>query len=356
MDTVEPATVQSTLLFVLGMHRSGTSGLTHFIHRLGAEIGQKLLEPMAGVNDEGFWEDGDSVALNERLLAADGLRWYDCDAIGSMDAADKQAIRDDAKAHLETGYAGRAITVVKDPRLCRLLPFWRGLCEECAIEPRLVYVLRHPFAVAKSLHKRDGIPHEYSILLWLIHTFEAIDAGAGLPALLLDFDRALSDPVGAAALVRERLDVALVDDSEQVQEAARIALRAELKTQDHQLDGALGFGEMAWLAESLYRQLLDFHGTDIDLERLVALREQYRSLCQRQSADIAMLRRLARELLILSGEVNRIGELHSNALCIIAERDKEIAEKNQQIETLLAEIEKQKWPLRRLIPRIIARE
>ena len=56
------------LLFVVGMHRSGTSALCAALEACGATFGGELLGAMPGVNDEGFWEDEAVVALNERLL------------------------------------------------------------------------------------------------------------------------------------------------------------------------------------------------------------------------------------------------------------------------------------------------
>ena len=64
------------LLLVVGMHRSGTSALCAALHASGASFGTSLLDPMSGVNDEGFWEDEAVVALNERLLEQLGYHWY----------------------------------------------------------------------------------------------------------------------------------------------------------------------------------------------------------------------------------------------------------------------------------------
>ncbi|MEZ5566791.1 MAG: hypothetical protein R3E54_00255 [Halioglobus sp.] len=68
------------LLFVVGMHRAGTSALCAALSACGASFSDKLLPPMAGVNDEGFWESVEVVAINEQLLAAAGFEWFSAPA------------------------------------------------------------------------------------------------------------------------------------------------------------------------------------------------------------------------------------------------------------------------------------
>lgn len=349
MDIDRAGPGKSTLLFVLGMHRSGTSAVTHFIHRLGAAIADNLLEPMAGVNAQGFWEDGDVVAINERLLAVAGQRWYDSDPL-ALDESDPavQALATEARARLEAGYADRRVAVVKDPRLCRLLPFWLERCRECGIEPGFVHVLRHPFAVAKSLHKRDGIPYEYSLLLWLTYTLESIRHAAGEPIMVVDFEQVLSNPHRLALLLQKH-GQALADDPSAVQEAAHAAFNRELRTQDARLDAGVGCAALVHFAEQVYQELRAFDGTLLDTVRGGVLFDAYQHLCAALADDMVMLRRLTGEMVSLNAELYRIGELHSHALQVIAERDREIEER-KPLAIKLAR------PLRRLIPRLSERE
>ena len=52
-----PTSEARKLLFVVGMHRSGTSALCAALQGCGASFGDNLLAPMAGVNADGFWEE-----------------------------------------------------------------------------------------------------------------------------------------------------------------------------------------------------------------------------------------------------------------------------------------------------------
>ena len=55
---------ETDLIVVLGMHRSGTSAITRGIRVLGADFGDNLQPAVAGINEKGFFEDNDIVALN----------------------------------------------------------------------------------------------------------------------------------------------------------------------------------------------------------------------------------------------------------------------------------------------------
>ena len=83
------ASTEDSLLFIVGMHRSGTSALCAALNNYGINFGTGLLVAMAGVNDEGFWEDGEVVALNDSLLSQASHSWYSLgEAPGNIDWRD----------------------------------------------------------------------------------------------------------------------------------------------------------------------------------------------------------------------------------------------------------------------------
>ena len=53
----------ATAVFILGMHRSGTSAITQAVKVLGFELSENLM-PAKPDNVKGFWEDWDVVNLN----------------------------------------------------------------------------------------------------------------------------------------------------------------------------------------------------------------------------------------------------------------------------------------------------
>ncbi len=61
---------------VLGFHRSGTSLTSMILHRLGVNMGKRMLPPNDG-NKKGFYENADFVKLNDRILDLASGSWFD---------------------------------------------------------------------------------------------------------------------------------------------------------------------------------------------------------------------------------------------------------------------------------------
>ena len=132
-------------LLVLGMHRSGTSALTRILNLLGAEIGDDLL-PAHPDNPAGFWESRDIVLLHDEILATLGSSWDDPRPIPDT-AFERDGIRphrERLRELLERDFGRSRCFVVKDPRLCRLLPLWLPLLEEMGVRAGCVLAGRHP--------------------------------------------------------------------------------------------------------------------------------------------------------------------------------------------------------------------
>jgi hypothetical protein len=61
-------------IFVVGMHRSGTSAIARLLNLLGVDLGDDLL-PSAVDNETGFWESRRVVEANDAILATLSSRW-----------------------------------------------------------------------------------------------------------------------------------------------------------------------------------------------------------------------------------------------------------------------------------------
>ena len=182
------------LVLVLGMHRSGTSTLARGLRVLGVALGKNLL-PAHPCNPKGFFEDAGLYALNKALLAQLGLTWR------SPEAPDTAALRRlagppgvTALSLLREKSAGQAIPGLKDPRMSRLLPFWRPVLAASGLRAHCCIALRHPESVAHSLWQRDRLDAEHSHALWLAYLLDALEGSAGLPRLLTDYGLLLRKP------------------------------------------------------------------------------------------------------------------------------------------------------------------
>src|SRR3546814_6400402 len=74
---------------------------------------------------------------------------------------------------IEQEYGDAPMILLKDPRICRFLPFWLDACESFGIEPLVVFAWRDPFQVAHSLRNRNQFSREKGLLLWLRHVLDA---------------------------------------------------------------------------------------------------------------------------------------------------------------------------------------
>ncbi len=195
-------------IVVLGMHRSGTSALGGLLRLLGADLGSRL-HPGDRHNEAGYFEHLDLLEAHEQVLRALQTTWDDLRPLpeGWESREAVRACRLGILSILRREFVGSPLWAVKDPRLCRLLPLWRGLFAEVAAEPRFVLVVRHPSEVAASLATRDQLPASKSHLLYLEHLLSAERLTRGQPRVFVTYDQLLSDGVGTARRVGSALGI-----------------------------------------------------------------------------------------------------------------------------------------------------
>ncbi|MDN5923369.1 MAG: hypothetical protein L0H70_00035 [Xanthomonadales bacterium] len=180
-------------ILIAGMHRSGTSALARVINLLGADIGTELT-PAAPGNPRGYWEEKAIVELNDECLVALGSAWDDPTPLPKdwLDAPWMASWRSRLAAHLRQRQ-GEPLIVVKDPRLCRLLPAWMPVLAELEISPHVVVAIRNPCEVAMSLARRDGMDPSRSHLLWLSYMLDAERDSRGFSRVFTTFSDLLTD-------------------------------------------------------------------------------------------------------------------------------------------------------------------
>jgi glycosyltransferase involved in cell wall biosynthesis len=191
-------------LIVLGMHRSGTSALTRVLNLLGTALPADLMPPNED-NRPGYWESRQIARFNNRLLESAGHRW-DSDAPLSVEWLCDEVARashyEEARALLAGEFGDAPLFVFKDPRLCRLFPFWEKVLAGEGIDMRVVLCLRDPREVAASLAARFDNPslhpaaipaYSRTYLLWLRHVLEAERSTRHLPRIAVDYADLVSD-------------------------------------------------------------------------------------------------------------------------------------------------------------------
>jgi hypothetical protein len=183
------------MLLVLGCHRSGTSALTRALSLQGATLPKSLMKPQAD-NPEGFWESQPIVQFNEALLRSADRSWHDprpIDLRWFKDPSKRLHRIEQAKKLIAQEFPKGDLLVLKDPRICRLLPIWLAALEQSNIDVSALLISRNPLEVAASLKTRNQINLTQSNLLWLEHMLLAEKQTRHLPRAFIGFDDLLGD-------------------------------------------------------------------------------------------------------------------------------------------------------------------
>lgn len=177
------------------MHRSGTSLVARLLGELGCSYGGEVA-PAKDDNPLGFWEHAEIVDVHNDFLAARGRLWSDPRPLSAEDFQSTAAREAGARltAIFRRDFQERRRWVIKDPRLCRLLPLWQDLLSGTGHRIAYLHVTRHPIAVARSLSKRNGFSESSGLALWLRHVLEGERATRGYARAWVSFEQLVDSP------------------------------------------------------------------------------------------------------------------------------------------------------------------
>lgn len=189
-----PAGPRRVCILVLGMHRSGTSAFVRVLNLLGCDLPKTVLGANRS-NLAGHWESTPVCRLDDRILASAGTDWDDWLELnpGWLKSPKAEEFREQALSVLQDEFAASRLFVLKDPRICRLVPFWLGVLEDAGIRPLIVFPLRNPLEVAASLEQRNGFEAGLGQLFWLRHVLDAEFASRGVPRFFTSYDRLVNE-------------------------------------------------------------------------------------------------------------------------------------------------------------------
>lgn len=297
-------------VIVLGMHRSGTSALTGVLSLLGAYPGSTLMPSQADVNPKGFWEHTRIVEIHDRLLDTFGSAWDDSGQL--PDRWWQTSSASDARSALRTLLRGEfdqsALWLVKDPRLCRLLPLWFDLFGELSVHPYFVICVRHPAEVARSLKRRDNISEPESCLLWLTNILEAEQTTRNYPRFFVTYDRFLTEWPRVAAEIEQAFCIRWPVSIDQAAPLVQTFLDPALRHYSGDID--LPSHPACHLAEDCYRLLTSMPAPAPALDAMYSQLTQLSALTTPWSRALAYVRKDVRQLrlqnTLLSQEVSRI--------------------------------------------------
>ena len=313
-------------VLVAGMHRSGTSLLTQVLVGLGCDAPKTLMEADE-YNGTGYWESTKVTALNDAMLKSAGSAWDDWEHLNADWFASPAALafRPQAQALLESEFADSSLFVLKDPRLCRLLPFWCDVAQRIGAEPRIAISLRNPLETVASLADRDAIPQSVGMLLWLRNVLAAEEGSRPHRRAFARYDDTLED----WSTVAERLgsDLGVVWPKPSATAAIELDQRVSPALRHQKADDALADPALSRWTRSTFDILSRWARGQRDADdagRLDAVRSEFDDACAVFRQPVIVSARLGKRNSALEKELQAQGN-------VIAARDREIDSLGQAV-------------------------
>lgn len=248
-------------MFVLGMHRSGTSLFARMINLAGAALPGDLL-PANEDNPKGYWEAREVVGIHNELFLNLDSSWCD-DSPLSLEQI--LSCMDDFSAKalplLGTWFEKHDSVVIKDPRLARLLPLWLQLLAQSDVEAQAFIVVRNPLEVAASLRKRAEqsefkpaaiLDSAKAFLLWLRYLTDCELHTRSINRTWVSYDDLLNTPITLLTNSLSECKSILQPDEEAL---ARIGDFVDQKLRRNRAEKGTSEAPLAALCSAVYRDL-----------------------------------------------------------------------------------------------------
>jgi len=320
------------LIVVLGMHRSGTSIITRGLQVMGVDLGDRMIPP-AGDNPKGFWEDTDLNALNVKMLNAINHDWT---YLTLITAKDVETLRN-------KGYFLRAVELLcqkvddvavfgfKDPRVAKLLPFWKEVFNYCKLSVSYVFAIRHPLSIVKSLAKRDGFTEEQGYLLWIVHIITALVHSANDVRVLVDYDRLMQSPDRELKRIAACCDLEI--DDAKLQSYKTEFLDQGLRHTVYELNDLMKDKACPPLVLEIYEILLDIASQQETLEDQMLQNNvsRWSDELERIKSPLMLVDKLFAQKLIATETVTERDGQIANLNEAVTERDGQIANLNEAV-------------------------
>ena len=325
-----------TCLLVVGMHRSGTSALARVLTIAGCDLPGTLVEAKPD-NATGFWESQPVVDLNDEILSSTGSYWDDWRPFERdwFESPAAGPFRDRALEVLRQEYGESRLFVLKDPRICRLLPFWTDVLSKLDARACIVSPIRNPLDVAASLETRNGIDPFVAYLIWLRHVLDAEGDSRGLPRAYVRYDQLLTHAPAAIDRICQDLGLSLPGrDGASTATDIDAFLSSDLRHHHGGDDRLLSDASVsAWIRSSF--RILDCWtraaADDEHTRELDRIRTAFDAATPAFGRALQADQQAARECRALARELLAVSETLETTRQTVAERDRRLDEQNQRL-------------------------
>jgi len=182
----------SQVVFIAGMHRSGTSMFARLLNLCGVYLGSESdLLPPQPENREGYWENRQFMLLNDELLSELGGGWdYPPKVDSGWEKSSKFSHIRFKASELIQQFSDHKHWGWKDPRNSLTLPFWKELIPSM----KVVICVRNPLEVANSLLERNYFSRASAFNLWFEYNQRILLYGEPENRIITHYDSYFHDP------------------------------------------------------------------------------------------------------------------------------------------------------------------
>ncbi|KLV05827.1 hypothetical protein ABT56_09805 [Photobacterium aquae] len=301
------------------MHRSGTSALSGELDAQGVCFGDDFIQDIEAVNQKGFFENRELVAINEEILTELGQSWFSCfdlhHRLGNyqLNESLKQRMVGLLKSEqfAEHHYCG-----LKDPRLSLLLPIWLDVINEIGDTACAVVMNRDCSQVSRSLKTRDQMTPLHSQYLWEYYTIAAVEHSQNLARIWVEHRHLMQDTVAVINQIFAELTISLSCSAAQFVEP-KISRHTSVQP--------------PLSVDSLNQRIAAAEAPLDDIQ----WQTEWQGLLDNIAANplfIANMTESFSRLNLAIAKSIEVGEMHDYAISVIRERDAKIQELNHTIE------------------------
>lgn len=142
-----------TIVFIIGMHRCGTSLLTNCLVENGFDIGKTKNNDKNWQNPNGYFENDSFTHFHEKLLKYNNSDWFH---INKQKMIYNELQIEEYRKLLINEFKSEKIILIKDPRLTFFVNFLKEVCNNI-YDPYFIFLSRDKNECCKSLSSAQNI-------------------------------------------------------------------------------------------------------------------------------------------------------------------------------------------------------
>lgn len=198
------------VIFVIGMHRSGSSALTRVLSLCGCTLPPTVLGAHSW-NPTGNWDPVDAVKLNTEFLLRHETM-FDDPTVRFQELAIDDVDREEHVAKIEAFLSNcptGPTLVIKDQYITLLTEYWLQAARRAGLSPKIVIPVRHPGEVYKSYSAGTGsaLRVEPIHAMWLKINLLAERHSRNLPRVFVEYGNLMENWRREIGRISKRLDI-----------------------------------------------------------------------------------------------------------------------------------------------------